>query len=418
MPIPQSTHPWLPAYCDPRSFLPSVQEAVVLFSRPPYLFQDFVGKALAFLRGEMARKMGFVYEPATALPCKWKCSDESLFGVDLCLYAYTGKYPFDKGLIGGRFNESSVAAAVHHSPINVDFGGAHVGYVPGPNGGVFGKIARPLREGEVTTDCGYLMALLAPFKEVYDDACRNIFLSAPTGGEVLASIPNEYLQPSWSSHRIKLIVDIERFAAGVVPYDVAKPHTHKLAGRSLLVVSEAFLSGLGPERLAAFKGREATSIGSELTADYFNIFDSRAELVSGVPVEGILPYVKYILSSRVAPFPLKAAVTSSNIEYNRLTDTVRTDAQSASAFASFTGVFIDIFDEMSGAYVNLFQPIGIAIKVAGRRREIEISPAEVHAILDPLEPVAPVLPLAGVLGYPRPTHVLDAFTFTAGSFRP
>ncbi len=417
MTLQQTTTPWLPSYCNPHSFLPSVQEAVVLFCRRPYLFQDFVGKAIAYLQSDSVRRMGFIYDPLTTLPCKWKCSDESLFGVDLCLYAYTGHYPFDKGKIGGRFNAGSVAAAVHHSSVNMDFGGAHVGYKPGSGGGTFGHIERPLRKGEMSSDCGYLTALLAPFKEVYDDACRNILLSSPVGNQVLASVPNEYLQPGWSRHHVKLLVDIERLTTGVVPYVVAEPHTHKLAGRSLFSVSEAFLSELSPERLAAVRGTDKISIGGDLTADYFHIFDSQAELVGGVPIDGILPYVKFILSSRITPFPLKAAVTSSNIEHNRLTDTVRTDAYLQNAFANFTGVFIDIFDEEIGSYINLFQPTGLAIKVAGRRREIEISPAEVHEIFDKLEPVSPVLPLSGVLDYDRPARLLKDFTFTTDKMK-
>ena len=64
----QTTRNWLPVYCHPDSLLPAVQETIILFSRPPYLFQDFVAKAIAFLRSDTARKMGFDYNPATALP--------------------------------------------------------------------------------------------------------------------------------------------------------------------------------------------------------------------------------------------------------------------------------------------------------------------------------------------------------------
>ena len=101
----QTTRNWLPVYCHPDTLLPAVQETITLFSHPPYLFQDFVGQAIAFLRSDSVRKMGFDYDPAKALPCKWKCADESVFGVDLILHAYSGHYPFDKGRIGGCFNE-------------------------------------------------------------------------------------------------------------------------------------------------------------------------------------------------------------------------------------------------------------------------------------------------------------------------
>jgi hypothetical protein len=152
-----------------------------------------------------------------------------------------------------------------------------------------------------------------------------------------------------------------------------------------------------------------------LTADTFHLFDAAAAEEGGVPTQRFLPYMKYVLSSRVAPYPLKAAVTHANIEHNRLTDAARAEWCRPYAFASFTGVFIDIFDPGCGAYVNLFQPIGISVKAPGHAREVEFSAAEVHERFDRLQPAAPALPLEGVLGYPRPAHVLEAFTFPARS---
>ena len=50
----KSNRCWLPPYGDPSAFLPKVQETRVLFGRRPYLFPDFVGRALGFLAGEQA----------------------------------------------------------------------------------------------------------------------------------------------------------------------------------------------------------------------------------------------------------------------------------------------------------------------------------------------------------------------------
>ncbi len=411
----QTNRNWLPGYCDPQSLLPSVQETFVLFQEPPYLVQDFIGKAISFLQSDFIKKTGFVYDPKAALPCKWKCADESVFGVDLCLYAYTGHYPFDKGSLGGLFNANSVPAAVHHSKCNIDFGGAHVGYIPNDREGKFGYISRPLRENKTSADCGYLMKITDPFKEVYDDACKNIHLFSPDSHQVLISIPNEFIQPSWSSHHIKLLVDIETLTAGLVPYDVDEPYTHKIAGRSLFTVTPQFLEGLPKGKVGKFTTTEMTAIGDELVAEYFHIFDSDAELESEVPQHRFLPYMKYILSSRLAPFPLKAAVTHANIEHNRLVDTVRHESFRPYSFASFSGVFIDTFDPESDAYVNLFQPVGVSIKAAGTAREVEFSAAEVHHIFDRLKPAKPILPLSGVLGYPRPKHVLENFRYPIAS---
>ncbi len=404
---------WLPPYCNPDSFLPMVQETRMVFKHPPYLFRDFVGLALAYLQSDTVRKMGFEFDPAMALPCKWKCSDESLFGVDLAVYAYTGQYPFDKGLIGGLFNEGSVGAAVHHSPLNVDFGGSHVGYTPGPNGGEFGYIARPLHPGERSTDCGAMMALLLPFKAVYDDAAQNILLFQPEGGDVIVSVPNEFLQPSWSSHRIKLMVAMDTLVTEAVAYDPARPCTQVLAGRSLFRAKNRFLDSLSPRDLAIAKSRTPTPIGRGLSCEFFDIFDTQAEIApDGVPKRRILPYVKYILSAPTAPMALKAAVTNTNIEYNRLTDRIRAADCLPYAFASFTGVFIDIFDERNGRYVNLFQPLGVSIKPAHTSRMFEIGCEEVHSVFEHIEPVEPVLSLRGIFGHDHPDHVLDSFTFS------
>ncbi len=385
----------------------------MVFSHKPFLFQDFVGKAFAYLRTEEVRKMGFVFDPATALPCKWKCSDESLFGVDLCLYAYTGQYPFDKGLIGGLFNGPSVGAAVHHSPLNVDFGGSHVGYIPDNGGGKFGHIDRPLHPGERSTDCGAMMALLLPFKEIYDDAVDNILLFQPPGDDVLISVPNEFLQPSWSSHPIKLMVDLETLVSEMVRYDSSREYTRMLAGRSLFKVQPGFLEAMKPNELELARTATPTPVGPSLRAQYYNIFDAEAEIASdGVPVRRILPYMKYILSAPTAPMALKAAVTNTNIEYNQLIDRVRAADCKPYTFASFTGVFIDLFDELTGKYVNLFQPLGTSIKPAGTTKDIEIGCAELHEAFEKLEPVDPVLPLEGVLGSKRPGHLLDQFNFS------
>ena len=282
----QTNRNWLPRYCDPTGFLPKIQETRTLFRWSPYLFEDFVGRALAFLQSDTARAMGFEYDPMRVLPCHWKCSDESVFGVDLSLYAFTGRYPFDKGAIGGLLNEASLDAAVHHGGVNVDFGGSHVGYVPGKDGGEFGRIWRPL-QGEWSADCGYLMSLLEPFQGVYDDACQSILLFGPQPGELVLSIPNELIQPNWSSHRIKLLIDTETLTAGSVPYDEAQRSTHTPVGRTLFHVHPDFCRGVAEDEARRFASPEPTPIGRYLAHRYFNIFDTEAQLDEhGLPGSG------------------------------------------------------------------------------------------------------------------------------------
>ena len=402
---------WLPKYSDPNAFLPKIQETRSLFSHSPYLFQDFVARAMRFLQSEEAEKMGFDYIPPQTLPCRWKCSDESLFGATLAIYAYTGQYPFDKGAIGGYFNEASIGAAVHHGRINIDFGGSHTGYVPGNNGGSFGHIWRPL-QNEYASDCGHLMNVLGPFKTIYDDACQNILLFSPDSENVMVSVPNEFIQPNWSSHDVKLLVDMDTLTTGDVPYKLDQPYTHTAIGRTLFHINPQFLNDLSELDAKAYFQPNPIPIGHNLTHNYFNIFDINAELDEyGIPKSRLNLYIKFILSARHSPYQLKAAIVNTNLEYNKLTDTVRSSEYKSYCFASFTGVFIDLFHEPVNNYINLFQPLGISIKPAGTTHCVELTPEEIYKIFDELKPIKPKeLPkkMGELADYQK---ILDQFTY-------
>ncbi len=413
----RSNRHWLPAYGHPDSVLPKVQETRTLFSRPPYAFQDFVGKAFRFLQGETARKIGFEYDPERTLPCKWKCSDEAVFGVDLAIYAQTGHYPFDKGKIGGYFNAASLGAAVHHGSINVDFGGSHVGYIPGEGGGSFGRIWRP-HLGDTSTDCGHLMGLIEPFQKEFDEATQGILVYRPQGERAMVSVPNEFVQPHWGSRPVKLLVDTETLTDGEVDYDPDKVHTHTPIGRSLFYLHEGFLQGLSDDEAQALCRADPTPMGQHLSHRYFNTYDTRAALdETGLPMQRLLLYMKYIVSARYSPPALKVAIINTNIAHNRLSDTVREAAFRPYAFASFSGVFIDLFDEQRGGYVNLFEPLGLSLKPSGKTREIELSTEQIHHELDRLEPAPSVIPMKEATRVESTADIVDRFTFRPGHFR-
>ncbi len=406
---------WLPPYLQPDALLPKIPETRALFQWRPYLIQDFIGRSISFLQSDEVKKHGLEYDYRRVVPCRWKCSDESLFGVDLAIFAYTRAYPFNKGLIGGFFNAGSIGAAVHHGSINVDIGGSHVGYLPGDNGGSFGKIWRPATH-EYSTDCGYLMAKLAPFQRVYEDACRNILVVRGEGDRPLVSIPNEYVQPSWSSERIKLLVDLEDFTAGEVDYDPDEPYTRTLLGRSLFELGPAFLDHIGEQRARELCTPKVRPLGRLLSHRFFHIWDSEATLEDGRPEQRLDLYMKYILSARHSPAGLKAAVVNTTLEHNRLTDAVRDEAYRDYDFVSFTGIFIDQYSQEARSYVTLFQPVGMTIKARGAKREREFSPDQIHEIFERMPLADPVMPLRGVFGYERPESVLESFTFEPGRF--
>ena len=402
---------WLPTYCAPDGLLPKVQETRTLFSKRPYAFPDFVGRAISFLQSKEVKAAGFEFCPDKALPCKWRCADESLFGVDLALYAQTGHYPFDKGRLGGGFNEMALGAAVHHGPINIDFGGSHVGYTPGENGGSFGRIWRP-QNGAPSSNCGYLTSFMAGFRSVYDDAIKNILVYQSPGGQVFVNVPNEYVQPNWSSLAIKLMVDTDTFTNGEVDYEPVSAHTHCPIGRTLFHLSDTFLDGLTHEDRERLTTADPTPIGRLLSPKFFNIFDVEADIDShGLPKQRLLPYMKYILAASHAPPLLKAAIINTNIEHNRLTDLTRAEEYDPYGFASFSGVFIDLFDDVSGRYGVLFQPLAIAIKPAGRLRETEFLPEEIHDRFHKIKPAKPAIPLEDVLRSSSFDSWTDAYTF-------
>ena len=408
---------WMPDYCRPERFLPPIQRTEALFKNRPYYFPDFLAKALTFLQGDEAEKYGFRFDPDTTLPCKWKCADESLFQVDLALVSYCGHFPFDKGQIGGRFDAGSLGAAVHHGGDNVDFGGSHVGYVPGKNGGEFGRIWRPQHQS-YSTDCGYLMGLIAPFCELYADACKNIKVALPAGGRPVVSIPNEFLQPSWSSQSIKLLVDMDTFTAGPVPCDNAIPGGEPVVGHSLFWLNPEVFDALTDEETEQLASEEPTAIGHALQPRFFAIFDTHAQLDSaGVPRQRILGYMNQIVASRLSPSGLKAAVVNANIEYNHLTDTIRAEGYRPYSFACFTGIFIDMFDETTGNYCNLFQPVGLTIKPRGHTRQIDIAPDELRHLLRGVKKAKPAMPMGKALPAKSAKSALDHYTFTPGHFQ-
>ncbi len=408
---------WLPPYCNPDAYLPKIQETRSLFKYRPYLFADFAGRALAFLRSDTAQKMGFEYDEPNTLPCKWKCADESVFGVDLAIYAYTGVYPFDKGAIGGYFNQGSLGAAVHHGRINIDFGGSHVGYLPDEHDGTFGEIWRPLQK-DYSTDCGHLCAVMAPFMQMYSDACENILIVKKTGDQALLSIPNEFIQPNWNNSPIKFLVDTETLTMGDVPYREEHSYTHTPIGRTLFYLHPSFLDSVPEEAAREFLSGKQVPIGKHLHHRYFNIYDAAAELdANGVPVQKLNLYMKYILAAKHSPYQLKAAIVNTSLEYNRLTDAVRTKEFQPYSFASFTGVFIDMFDEMRNNYVNLFQPLGLSIKPAGVTHDVELTPEEIHTLFKDIQPIEPVALQEYIASYGNPEATSSRFVYRPKKFK-
>ncbi len=414
--MPRSNRIWLPVYCNPEAYLPKIQETRTLFAHPPYLFQDFVARAYSFLQSKTAKSIGFDYNEDFMIPCKWKCSDESVFGVDLSLYAHTGQYPFNKGEIGGLFNDKSITAAIHHGPINVDFGGSHVGYIPDEFGGKFGSIWRPQCRA-FTADCGYLRKVISPFKTVYEDACKRIKLFKPEGVGTIVSIPNEFIQPSWSSSHIKLLVDTEALTDRDIAYDSTKKHTHTPIGRTRFYLRNGLLETLPEEAARSFSTPKPTPIGHFLLHPFFNIFDDHAVLDEfGLPAQKLNLYMKYILSAQNSPFQLKAAIVNTNLQHNRLAVTYTSEEYRHFSFASFTGVFIDFFDHQLSKYVNLYQPIGLSIKPKGTNQITEFPPSEIDAIMSSTKPSKPKLNLTEVMGFLSPECVAEKFFYEPGKF--
>ena len=183
------------------------------------------------------------------------------------------------------------------------------------------------------------------------------------------------------------------------------------------ICADAGNQGLTEEETRRFFCRDPYPIGRALKHAYFNIFDTRAELdAHGLPEQKLHLYMKFILSANHSPWQLKAAIINTNLEYNRLTDAQRDAAFTPYSFASFSGVFIDMYDEELAGYVNLFQPLGLSIKPPGRNREVEFTPDEIHEQFDGLVPIDPIRPLSGMQGYEATQKQAEKFTYRPGYF--
>jgi len=194
-------------------------------------------------------------------------------------------------------------------------------------------------------------------------------------------------------------------------------YTHTQMGRSLFFLHQKLIDSLIANATGSLFTSEPKRIGRRLTHEFFNMWDSEAETQDGRPVQRLLPYMKFILAAQNSPAQLKAAVVNTALEHNRLTDAVRNDDYRKYDFVSFSGVFIDHYSEETRSYVNLYQPMGMAIKPRGRTREVEFLPAQIHEILERMPLAEPRMPLEGVFGAERPQSVLDGFTFEPGKFR-
>ncbi len=410
----RSNRRWMPDYCQPERFVPTIPGAEEVFRHPPYAFTDFVARALAYLLGDEARQHGFDLEERRVLPCHWKCPDEALFQADLALYGYTGAFPLGKGRPGGFFNDQAVATAVQRGGINLDFGGSHVGYVPGDGGGEVGQIWRP-QERAYTPSCSHLTSVIAPFTEVYQDACENIRIYSPGDDVLLVSIPNEYVQPHWSTQRIKLLVDLETLTSEEVAHKASPNLAQPPVARSLFYLSPTFLAGLDDETVRRLTSPSPTPIGALLTPEQFTIFDEQAALRrDGLPVRRLLLYMREIVAATDSPPLLRAAIINTCLEHNHLSDTLRRAAFQPHAFASFTGVFIVLFDKEAGAHRTLFQPLALTLKPAGRVGQVEYNHIDLRKRLDAATPVQPKVDLGSSLGAEDADRLVSLFTFKAG----
>ena len=234
----------------------------------------------------------------------------------------------------------------------------------------------------------------------------------------MASIPNEYLQPNWSAHHVKLLIDLDTFSAGEVEYNETQAHTHTPVARSLFYVHPDFIKQLSAGEAEKLTRSGPMPIGHRLTPSFFNIYDTNAVLDEhGLPEERLLPYMKDIVGARHSPPSLKASIVNTILEHNRLTEAVRDVEYKDYSFASFSGVFIDIYDQESDNYLNLFQPVALTIKPEGRMQEIELLPEEIHSRFDRLEPVEPRLPLNRLIGDISPDRIVSLFTYRPGFFQ-
>ena len=391
----------IPPYLATQDYLWNGMCSEELINTKVFLFSDFAARALNYLKSPGIKAKGFNYDATSSLPCTWKCSDESVFGIDLIVYGLTAKFPFNKGLIGGKYNAGSVGAAVHHGFGNVDFGGSHVGYVKDRPDDNFGYIWREAHN-DYSSDCGYLMGVLKPFKKRYDELNKLISFNKEDEN-IFVSFPFYMLESSKQDSSIKMILRDELFNDN--NYVITD-------GMIKRMVSKQVISRMDPETLNKLSSGLKISGKKVLKPEFFEIFDINAKLDEESNVqEGILAYMKYILSSSVLSYSVKAALINTGLEQALLRKTVSLEQYRYISFASFAGLIIDVYDPTVKNFINLYMPLELSLKAKGYTDVTVVEPAQLQEQILAQSPVEMQNKIAENTGICGTAEVLDDFSF-------
>ena len=136
-----------------------------------------------------------------------------------------------------------------------------------------------------------------------------------------------------------------------------------------------------------------------------------------LPARRLLLYIREIVASTDCPPILKACIVNTCLEHNHLSDTSRLPAFRENSFVSFTGLFIDLFDEPTRTYRNLFQPVALTIKPPGTVRERILTHEELRTRLEAVTGLRPKVVLGLALGQADRDRLTSLFTFQPGYFQ-
>lgn len=245
--------------------------------------------------------------PGKIMPSRAFCSDESQGFPIILIAKQFGTFPFNHGLVGGV-----VATALHpthaaHGKDIVIIQASHVGY--DPENKSFGRYRRiQTKNCHHSANCGKISAVLKPYQNEYEFACKNIYLEPISEGSYNISINNLLLQ---ADSKNGLLPDL----AQLVAYD---KNNQAILVRSLST-ARVFKANLNLiKRIGKrWPQQKRQKIGKQLSADLFSFKrESVNDLKNHEHLEqNLMEAMPYIVTDS-AP-ELAAAQINTQVEFDR-----------------------------------------------------------------------------------------------------
>mmetsp|Transcript_53843 Transcript_53843/g.125561 ORF Transcript_53843/g.125561 Transcript_53843/m.125561 type:complete len:509 (+) Transcript_53843:55-1581(+) len=349
-------------------------------------FSHFVPRLYNFCRGLGMTK-------GRIMPSIGFCADENQGFPAMIITKHFGAYPFTHGYLGGIMALDRHGPHSHHGEDMVIIHAPHVGY--DPDAGKYG-VYRRRQIGDLhhsmSTCCGKVAGVLAPYVESYEKALGRISVREAKDGVVLLNIGNSLLNPEEDDLGIALNFDRMVEPGGMdnplllqstsVVYiasqefadlykKVAPPSGQSPAASQSEVLKDMDAHGI------AWKSLKSPELSSLLTQDFFSFRKTDADLPGEANrLERVLvPHLPFILTAPHDP-EFTAALIVMQSEFDRgVHSIVTSDAYEGRNLVLISGLNVDIAppaDDMEAFPQTMFLPWAAYVQLAdGSQRVIE-----------------------------------------------